>query len=342
MKKLICLLLAACMLFALASCGTKTEPAVEERAEWSRSGYFMDKNGNTLSVTWMELDSESGWFVAFVNGEDMVEDSYGGMLPQEGNGLHGSVTSGGVKGALTVTVTEEGDGGLQLAVEGGETYHFTPAQMDTAAFAIHINTEGMGHIAYAETEDALDLDSYFSSAGFGLTEPATYVFGAKADMEDWAFLKWTKNGEDFSTDPIITVELTESAEFVAVFDYVGGDGQNPAMNFVGEYASGRAHALVEAVGDDGAQITIEWGGSAWELARWTIIGTLDTDTLTVVYDNAVKTIVTYGDNGELVSEVVEYENGTGSIRFNDDGSFTWHDDQLDGEDMVFEWIPVEG
>jgi hypothetical protein len=40
---------------------------------------------------------------------------------------------------------------------------------------------------------------------------------------------------------------------------------------------------------------------------------------------------------------IKYSNVTKSIAFNDDGTFTWHDDQSeDGVDMVFEWVPVQG
>ena len=36
-----------------------------------------------------------------------------------------------------------------------------------------------------------------------------------------------------------------------------------------------------------------------------------------------------------------YEDGTGTIVFGEDGSFTWHEDQSEyGTDMVFEWLPV--
>ena len=60
--------------------------------------------------------------------------------------------------------------------------------------------------------------------------------------------------------------------------------------------------------------------------------------MTLEYADGVKSILTYDDDGALVSEETEYEDGTGTIVFNDDGTFTWHDDQSEyGEDMVFEW-----
>ncbi|MBR1899283.1 MAG: hypothetical protein IJ825_10455 [Oscillospiraceae bacterium] len=50
-----------------------------------------------------------------------------------------------------------------------------------------------------------------------LTGNATYVFAAKAD-DGFTFLKWTKDGNDYSTDEQITVTLSEDAEYTAVFD----------------------------------------------------------------------------------------------------------------------------
>lgn len=119
------------------------------------------------------------------------------------------------------------------------------------------------------------------------------------------------------------------------------DTQNPVMNFVGAYQCERARALVECSGSRGAKVTIEWGSSAWELARWIITGDLDPDTFTVEYSDCVKSIVTYDDSGELAKEEIEYENGTGSIVFHESGTFTWHEDQSEyGVDMEFEWVPV--
>ena len=123
-----------------------------------------------------------------------------------------------------------------------------------------------------------------------------------------------------------------------------GDGQNPVMNFIGEYAAGRAHARIEADGAENARITIEWSSSAWELTRWVMSGKLNNETLTVDYTDCVKSKVTYGDSGELVSEVTEYENGTGKIVFAGDSTFTWKGDQSEQEELVFEWsfVPPAG
>lgn len=352
MKKQICLFLAACMLFALAACGAE-RPAQQkeegqesslpsESAEWSRQGCYTDDHEYTLSITWMDDVDDPGWYVGFMNGEDWSEDSYGGMLQPEGNTLHGSLPSGGEKEAVTVTVSEEGEDGLLLVTEGGETYHFTPMELPEATIIVTVNVEGLGNIAYAEGESAPEIDPEYpsQSAQINLAEAATHTFAAWPDAGN-RFVKWTKNGEDFSDDPQITVLLDESADYVAVFEE-DPDWQNPVMNYVGEYQCDRAHAVVECFDSEDAWITIEWGGSAWDLARWSIVGRLDAETQTIEYSGCVKSLVTYDENGELIGEETEYEDGTGTIVFLEDGTFIWHEDQSAYDtDMVFEPLPAE-
>lgn len=339
LRTAVCMIIALLMLLSLAACGSGGD---KQAKEWTRQGYFSDENDNMLTVTYMDLDYEKGWYVGFMNGEDLMEDSYGGMLPQVGNTLEGELPSGGSKPAVTVTISEEGEDGLMVVVKGGDTYHFTPMDMPEATIFVTINTEGSGNIEYAEGEDAPEIDPEYpyQSAQINLAEPATHTFAAWPN-EGNVFVKWTKNGEDYSTEPMITLLLDESADFVAVFEAGESDGQNPVMNFIGEYQCDRAHAVVEAEGNDNAKITIEWGDSAWSLARWVITGKFDSDTLTVNYTDCVKSIIVYNDNGELESDTTEYENGTGSITFGNNGTFTWRDDQSDYGELVFEWAPSD-
>jgi len=342
MKKLICAAMCAAMAFSLTACGAeKQESSVKEEtaAEWNRSGYFEDANENMLSVTYMEDIDEPGWYVGCMLGEN----SWGGVLPQEGNTLHGELTSIDEIDPITVTVSEEGEDGMILAVDGGETYHFTVMDMPDATIFINVNTEGEGNIAYetGETTPEIDTEYPYQSAVINLAEPETYTFIAWAPAGS-LFVKWTKNGEDFSTDEQITVLLDESAEYVAVFED-DPDWQNPVMNFIGEYQCDRAHATVDAFGGEDALITIDWAGSAFEVAQWDIYGKFDIETKTINYKDSVKSIIVYEENGDVKSQEPEYEDGSGTITFNDDGTFTWHDDKSEtGEDMVFEWLPVDG
>ena len=120
------------------------------------------------------------------------------------------------------------------------------------------------------------------------------------------------------------------------------DGQNPVMNFIGNYAMDRATILVESEGMEDAKITVRWSGSAWEHAEWVMTGKFDADKLTVDYQNAVKTEYKYSETGELESEEVIYDDGTGTFTFaaEDDGSttLTWDDaTEHIADDMVFEF-----
>lgn len=343
MKKLICLLLVLCLLPALAACGSSAPaPEPEQSAEgWSREGYYSDEDGRLLSVTWMEDIDEPGWYVGFMNGEDPIDDSFGGILTPDGDSLYGSLASGGDRPDVTVRVSAEGEDGLLLAVEGGESYRFKPMELPEATIFVSINTEGWGNIDWAVGENApeIDPDYPYQSAQINLGEPAVHTFVAWPNAGS-RFVKWTKNGEDFSTEPQISVLLDESADFVAVFED-DPDWQNPVMNFIGEYQCDRAHALVECFALDEARITISWGGSAWETAQWDIVGKLDPETLTIAYSGCAKRILTYGEDGELASDELVYGDGTGTIVFGEDGSFVWHEDQSDyGTDMKFEWVPV--
>ena len=338
MKKLIYVILAAAMLLALTACG-KQKPMEPEIKEWTRQGTFEDSEGNHLFVNLSETEGYEGWAVSFIPDGETV----GWIIQQEGNTLHGNLRGWDENAEpFIVTISEEGEDGLKLEVEGGGVYHFTPMDLPEATITVSINVEGMGHIAYAEGEETPELDPEFpvQSAYLGLAEPAAYTFAAWPQTGN-LFVKWTKNGADFSTQPQITVQLDESAEYIAVFEE-DPDWQNPVMNVVGEFQCGRAQASVECFGYDEAWITIDWGSSALELTRWIIVGRLDPDTLTITYEGASKANLTYDDKGDLKNEEHIYDNGTGTVTFREDGSFLWHEDQSEsGEDMVFERKPHE-
>ena len=123
------------------------------------------------------------------------------------------------------------------------------------------------------------------------------------------------------------------------------DGQNPVMNFIGIYALDRASIEVAADDTDNALFTVHWASSAAEFTEWTMSGKLDTETLTVAYDNCVKKNYVFGEDGEVKSEETAYENGTGTITFVDDGEslgLTWNDDQEHvADDTVFGYVPME-
>ncbi len=120
------------------------------------------------------------------------------------------------------------------------------------------------------------------------------------------------------------------------------DGQNPVMNFIGNYQSDRRTMLVEAKGMDEAKVTVHWGSDAWTYAEWTMTGKVveEGDGLVMSYaDGAYATVTTDEDGNETRAD--ETVGGTGTVWFKADGAVVWTDDQDEGiKDLVFEWIPV--
>ena len=118
------------------------------------------------------------------------------------------------------------------------------------------------------------------------------------------------------------------------------DGQNPVMNFIGIYSCDRASIQVEAKGKDEALFTINWSSSAFEHCEWVMSGKLDLDKLTVDYSDGVKRTIVYTSEGELDSDNVDYEDGSGTFTFSGN-TVTWKDNKEGAADgMVFEFGPA--
>ena len=216
MKKTITFVLALAMLFALCACGSKQEtPGSADASDWTRTGSFDNADGDYLSISFSDTEGYEGWAVSFMHGEEL----HGWIIQQEGDKLHGNLVAEGEEGEFIVTISEEGEDGLLLEVEGGESYHFTPMDVPEFSITMQINTEGLGEIAYAPEGEELAFETEFpvQSAVQNLEGPATYVLAAKPE-DGWKFVKWTKDGEDFSTEEQITVDVAESVEYIAVFE----------------------------------------------------------------------------------------------------------------------------
>ena len=213
MKKAISLLLCVLLLFSLAACSKQGQGGTAA-AEWTREGYFTDDRDNFLNIQTSPYDEYPGWYVGCMLGEGM----YGWIVQQEGDTLHGDIMPEYEEGEFIVTVTEEGEDGVLLTTEASDTYHFTPYDMPPVIASVTLNTEGLGRVAYAEEGGELILDGDpYQSAVINVAEPAVYQIGARAE-DGWTFVKWTKDGEDFTTEPVFTVTIEESADFIAVFE----------------------------------------------------------------------------------------------------------------------------
>ncbi len=86
-------------------------------------------------------------------------------------------------------------------------------------YLIFFNTEGLGQIAYAKEGEELEFnDDYPVQSGqITLAPSEKLTLGAKPD-EEWKFVKWTVNGEDYSTEEQITITATEDTDIMAYFD----------------------------------------------------------------------------------------------------------------------------
>lgn len=126
------------------------------------------------------------------------------------------------------------------------------------------------------------------------------------------------------------------------------DGQNPAMNFVGDYVNGRASIFIGAEDEDGINATVTWATSAAENSTWEMSGTFDSENLQFEYSDCVKTDYVYGTDGEIDDMKEVYTDGHGIIKFSDGDelSLTWQDDEeniADGTVFVYNSdIPSNG
>ena len=106
------------------------------------------------------------------------------------------------------------------------------------------------------------------------------------------------------------------------------EGQNPVMNYVGNYVCGRACILIGATDENnGADAIVTWSSSAAENSTWVMSGTFDPETLQFEYHDCVKTDYVYKEDGEVESQEEVFTGGHG---------FQEHV----ADDMVFEYTGI--
>ena len=127
------------------------------------------------------------------------------------------------------------------------------------------------------------------------------------------------------------------------------EGQNPIMNYVGNYVCGRACILIGASDDkNGVNAIVTWSSSAAENSTWVMSGTFDPETLQFEYHDCVKTDYVYSEDGEVASQEEVFTGGHGFMTFaeGDPLTLTWQEDQEHAaDDMVFEYagmVPDDG
>ena len=97
------------------------------------------------------------------------------------------------------------------------------------------------------------------------------------------------------------------------------DGQNPVMNFTGNYYGGRACITVEPEGTNNANITVVWGDSYNTKAVWTMSGAFDEESTSVVYNDGIKKVITLNEKGDTISEELLSVGCKGVFVFSYDG-----------------------
>lgn len=135
-------------------------------------------------------------------------------------------------------------------------------------------------------------------------------------------------------------QTTEAAASTTTAAQTEGTNEvRTAKDYAGTYGTGRCTVRIQATSDDEAEILIQWGDSAWQSVEWSMTAAYHPDSNTFTYADAVKTLVSYTDEGEETREVLS-ENGSGTFRMGEDKTMRWDDaEENAGEDMVFVYSP---
>lgn len=218
MKRFMIIVAAVLMVLAFSACGGKD-------FEWTRLGDFQADDGTLLTIMEPQEGMPEGYYV----GMFMPEEFHGWYIPVEGESLHGNLVSeyDDYDGDFIVTVTEEGEDGVQVEIEGRETLHFTPKPHEDKT-TLRVNTWGIGEVAFAREGEEIQFDDeYPMTSHYINADPGSkFIISARTQEEGWHFVRWMRNGEAFSEEPEITVEVTDDVEYEAVFDVEGSNGED--------------------------------------------------------------------------------------------------------------------
>ena len=94
------------------------------------------------------------------------------------------------------------------------------SKRDNNRIVLKLNTEGLGQVSYyIDEENKMDFDDEYpnQSVYTTLEKKATVSIDAKAD-EGWKFVKWTKDGKEYSKDSKMDINVSKDTELIAVFE----------------------------------------------------------------------------------------------------------------------------
>ena len=193
------------------------------------------------------------------------------------------------------------------------------------------SSSATGESAVTAESEAAAGATQSPEAGAGATDSGSGILAGGLQGNEAAI-------EGFTSSDVEVAALTE--EDIS--------GQNPVMNFIGTYICDRCsiNVATKENSENGAEITVHWGGSAWHSGEWRMSGDLDLETLTIEYSDCVKSEVVYNEDGELESETEEYTDGKGRIVFQSglgSQNLMWEDDEEHVADgYVFEYSSYGG
>ena len=333
MKKTICLLLAAAIgVSALAACGKET---ADETATQSETAAYVDEGGQNPVMNFignyqsdrctllLEADGDSGARVTAHQANDpaLATDATEWELTGDFDETSMRITyDNAVKKLVSYTeagaisgesvVYQNGSGYIRVNDDGTLTWHDNnDPELASKTFMYLAQTEP----AQPEETQPTAVPAAASTAA-----PATVTNAAAA-----ATAKATTTRPATPTKPTTT---TKPATTSTTHTTTGDDGQNPVMNFAGTYQSGRCSLTITPDGKDGATITATWGNSADCASKWIMHAAFDPDTLRLTYADSTKTTSTYDENGNVVSQTVDYTDGSGRLQLFGDGTLRGEDE----------------
>ena len=98
-----------------------------------------------------------------------------------------------------------------------------------------VNTNGIGSVGVGEADEIPEFDPEFPSQSYVLnTEKGTKLtLVAFETDEEWKFVKWQKDGADFSTDMQVSVTADADTEYIAVF-MMSGSYDGPVIDNIAD------------------------------------------------------------------------------------------------------------
>ena len=125
-----------------------------------------------------------------------------------------------------------------IYIEANEALNLTAVFADNSSVVVSAYTIGEGWIAFSDdgSEPVFDDKHPSQSISVSVNVGDTVVLSAKTDEDNYKFIRWTNatTGEHYSYDQTITIDVTESIELIAEFDYLSLENCSILVNTIGK------------------------------------------------------------------------------------------------------------